>query len=93
MLERPEWQDELARIRQRARELRTEVKRQSKEPQWDLVRNQIIKPMVDLHRRLGEELALLQSDEALVPIDRDPVPQRYSELVRSYYENLAGGEK
>ncbi len=92
MLERPEWQDELARIRQRARELRTEVKRQSKEPQWDLVRNQIIKPMVDLHRRLGEELALLQSDEALVPIDRDPVPQRYSELVRSYYEKLAGRE-
>ena len=92
MLERPEWQEELARIRQRARELRTEVKRHSKEPQWDVVRNQIIKPMVDLHRRLGEELALLQSDEALVPIDRDPVPPRYSELVRSYYENLAGGE-
>ena len=28
------------------------------------------------------------SREALVPIDRDPVPNRYSDLVRRYYEEL-----
>ncbi|MBN1845936.1 MAG: hypothetical protein JW810_09650 [Sedimentisphaerales bacterium] len=91
MLDRPEWQGELARIRQNARQVRTDLQRHGKQPQWDLLRDQIIDPLVDLHRRLGEELALLESDDRLVPIDRDPVPQRYSELVRSYYERLAGG--
>jgi hypothetical protein len=27
-----------------------------------------------------------------VPIDRDPVPTRYSELVRRYYEELGKSE-
>ena len=33
-----------------------------------------------------------ESKEALVPIDRDPVPVRYSELVRRYYEELGKSE-
>ena len=34
------------------------------------------------------EKALVVPEEALVPLDRDPVPNRYSELVRKYYEEL-----
>jgi hypothetical protein len=45
-----------------------------------------------LRNRIGEELAKLQSAEAMVPIDRDPVPGRFTELVRRYYENLGGDE-
>ena len=37
---------------------------------------------------LDEELAKRDNREAMVPIDRDPVPGRFSELVRKYYENL-----
>lgn len=45
-------------------------------------------PLTELRHRVTERLAQLQSDETLVPIDRDPVPDRFAEVVRSYFENL-----
>ena len=68
------------------------MKRHSKEPQWDLVKMEIAGPLVELRSRISEELARRESKEALVPIDRDPVPTRYSELVRRYYEQLGKSE-
>jgi len=90
MLEEPDLRNEAARVRDRARSMRVEFKRHGNEPQWDLVTMQITKPLNALRQRIAEELARLESDEALVPIDRDPVPSRYTELVRKYYENLGG---
>jgi len=29
---------------------------------------------------------------AIVPIDKDPVPQQFTEQVRRYYENLGSSE-
>ena len=49
-------------------------------------------PLVELRTRINEELARRESKEALVPIDRDPVPTRYTELVRRYYEQLGKSE-
>jgi hypothetical protein len=53
---------------------------------------EIAGPLVELRTRVSEELARRESKEALVPIDRDPVPTRYSELVRRYYEELGKSE-
>jgi len=92
MLDVPELRAEAARIRDRARNARQDLKRHSKEPQWDLVKMEIAGPLVELRSRIGEELARRESKEALVPIDRDPVPTRYSELVRRYYEELGKSE-
>jgi hypothetical protein len=92
MLDVPELRAEAARIRDRARNVRVELKRHSKEPQWDLVQMEIAGPLVELRARISEELARRESKEALVPIDRDPVPTRYSELVRRYYEELGRSE-
>ena len=36
------------------------------------------------HMKLSRRAA----DDPMVPLDRDPVPGRYSELVRRYYEEL-----
>ena len=72
--------------------MRAEFKRHGAEPKWDLVEQQITKPLTELRKRLSDELAKLRSDEALVPIDRDPVPERFAELVRKYYENLGSGD-
>jgi hypothetical protein len=47
--------------------------------------------MLELQQRLAEELARRTSSDELVPIDRDPVPDRYAELVREYYERLSAG--
>ena len=92
MLDVPELRAEAGRIRDRARNVRQDLKRHSKEPQWDLVRLEISAPLVELRARVAEELARRESKEALVPIDRDPVPTRYSELVRRYYEELGKSE-
>jgi hypothetical protein len=92
MLDVPELRAEAARIRDRARNARQDLKRHSKEPQWDLVKMEIARPLVELRTRISEELARRESKEALVPIDRDPVPTRYSELVRRYYEQLGKSE-
>ena len=84
---------DVARVRQRAREMRIEMKnRHSEEPQWDLVKSQILTPLVELQNRLSEDIARKQSKDAMVRIDRDPVPDHYSELVRKYYEILGSGE-
>jgi hypothetical protein len=91
MITQREMREEAARIRDRARSIRAEFVRHGKEPQWDLVRRQISNPLTELRKHLSDKLAQLQSDEALVPIDRDPVPKRFAELVRKYYENLGEG--
>jgi hypothetical protein len=90
LLTESDLRNEVARVRDRARAMRAEFTRHGKEPQWDLVNQQIIKPLAELRNRISEELAQLESDKTMVPIDRDPVPSRFAELVRRYYENLGG---
>ena len=53
-----------------------------------LRRLKTLKPLVEVRSRLAEELARRENRDPLVPIDRDPVPNRYTELVRRYYEEL-----
>jgi hypothetical protein len=88
ILPQEDLRNEAAIVRDRARAVRAEFTRHGTEPQWDLVREQITRPLAELRQRVGERLAQLKSDEALVPIDRDPVPGRYAEAVRKYFENL-----
>jgi hypothetical protein len=87
-----ELRSRAARIRDRAKEVRVEVKRNSKNPQWRLVEEMIAVPLRELRRDMQEEL-LRQSAEknALVPIDRDPVPSEFTEAVQKYYESLGSG--
>jgi hypothetical protein len=47
---------------------------------------------MEVRNRINEELARREKD-SLVPIDRDPVPQQFSELVRQYYEKLGSGQE
>ena len=86
-----ELRAEAARIRERARSMRAELRRHSAPPNWDLVRLQLTTPLVQLRNRLAEELLKRTAREAAVPIDRDPVPPRYVEPVRRYYQQLGSG--
>ncbi len=92
MVDSPELRNRLAQVRDRARGMRAEFKRHSKEPQWALVRAEIAGPLAEVRSRINEELARRSSNDSLVPIDRDPVPNKYSELVRRYYEKLGSSE-
>jgi hypothetical protein len=92
MIDVPELRNEVARVRERARAMRAEYKRHSKNPQWPLVQSQISGPLVEVRDRVAEELARREKSDSLVPIDRDPVPGKYSDLVRRYYEKLGNEE-
>ena len=77
--------------------MRQEFRRSGAKPDWAVVRLEIMKPLVEVRQHIADELARREPRDQLVPIDRDPVPARFSELVRRYYEDLgkagAGGRK
>jgi hypothetical protein len=88
MIDQQDLKNEVAAARDRAGTMRRDFKRDRKKPDWAVVQLQVMKPLLEVRDRITDELARRQSREALVPIDRDPVPNRYSDLVRRYYEEL-----
>ncbi len=92
MVDRPALRNQIAQARDRARAARAEYKRHSKEPRWDLVQMQILGPLIEVRDRVADELSRRDSNESLAPIDRDPVPGKYGDLVRRYYETLGGSQ-
>lgn len=92
MVDDPELRAEAARIRDQARSIRAEMKRHSLTPNWKLVRVSVAEPLAELANRVADELVRRNSKEAIVPLDRDPVPPKYSEKTRRYYERLGSGQ-
>ena len=90
VIEIPELRNQVSEVRQSARDIRRENKENGKPPKWDFVDMQILRPMTEINKRLEEELSLRQPKRELVPVDHEPVPAQYSELVRRYYERLGG---
>lgn len=88
LVEYPELRSLLGNARERARQMRQEFRRDLKKPDWAVVRLQIVRPLVEVRDQIAEELARREPRDQLVPVDRDPVPARFSELVRRYYEEL-----
>ena len=88
MVDQPDLRSSLATAREQARLMRLEYRRDLKKPDWADVQLKVVRPLVEVRDRIREELARRTPEETLVPIDRDPVPTRYSELVRRYYEDL-----
>jgi hypothetical protein len=92
MVDNPELRAEAARIREQARSIRAEMKRHSSTPNWKLVRVNVAEPLIELSNRVSDELLRRNSKQAIVPLDRDPVPPKYSEKTRRYYEQLGNGK-
>ena len=89
----PELRAEAGRIRQAARSMRVDYKRHAKEPEWPLVRRLIAEPLNQLREKVQEELLRLSAERnALIPIDRDPVPSVYQQQQDRYYENIGSGK-
>ncbi len=82
---------EAARVREAAREFRMEYKRHSKEPQWDLVKKMVSDPLKELQRKVQEEFVRKTAKQnELVPLDRDPVPDKFRSSLDRYFERLGG---
>ncbi len=88
VLQNPQLRNDVARIRENARSMRMEYKRTGAAPNWDSLNSDVIKPMRIVQQRVAEELARYGGKDAVVPVDRDPVPQKYTDLVSRYYERL-----
>ena len=92
MLDNEELQEDAARVRDRAREMRRDFNRTGKGPEWGLMEEELMKPLMELKERLDDEVAKREKPDSRVPLDRDPVPGPFEELVREYYERLGSGE-
>lgn len=89
LVDNPEYRLAVAQAGERARQFRRENRQDElKKPDWTVVKLQILDPLVQVRQRVAEDLARKESKETLAPIDRDPVPNRFAETVRRYYENL-----
>jgi hypothetical protein len=88
----PRMRAQAARVRDRARALRGEYKRHAQVPNRQLVEQQLMAPLLELRAQVAEELRRAEPDGKAVPLDRDPVPPRFDEAVRKYYESLAKGK-
>jgi hypothetical protein len=87
-----ELRNRLATVRERVAGFRAEYRLRGRKPPAETVRSQVLQPMTEIRIELQEDLARLENARSLVPLDHDPVPDNYSELVRKYYERLGGGQ-
>lgn len=87
-LDDPQLRSRVASARETARLVRLGARQGRQKPDWAQVRLKVLAPLVEVQQQIREELRRRNPGDTLVPIDRDPVPSRYAESVRRYYENL-----
>ncbi len=91
MMPEEDLRNDIAKILDNARRMRIDFKRDNAPPGAPAIRQKIVDPLVELRARVSEELAKLNKENPLAPIDRDPVPGEFRDLVKKYYEELGGG--
>ena len=92
VLDSPDLRNQLATVRDRAAGFRAAYRNGRQLPSADAVRQQILMPLAQVRVWVREELSRQENANSLVPLDRDPVPENYSELVRQYYEKLGSAQ-
>jgi predicted RNA binding protein with dsRBD fold (UPF0201 family) len=91
MLQQQDLRDDARRVADNARQMRIDFSRDNQAPQAGAIDQRITEPLVELRQRISEEIAKLNKENPLAPIDRDPVPSEFRDLVRRYYEQLGAG--
>jgi hypothetical protein len=92
LLNNPELRNEAAKVLDRARELRINLKRSNEAPQVAVLNTRITQPLIELRDRVVEELSKKDAGKNLAPVDRDPVPAEFRDLVKRYYKELGAGK-
>lgn len=92
LLNNPELRNEAAKVLDRARELRIDLKRSNEAPQVAVLNQRITQPLIELRDRVAEELSKKDAGKNLAPVDRDPVPAEFRDLVKRYYKELGAGK-
>lgn len=92
LLADPELANEAAKVADDARALKLDHSRNNEAPQAATLQARITMPLLELRNRVLEELARKGAQNPNVPIDRDPVPPAFRDLVRRYYTELGEGD-
>lgn len=92
LLNQPELRNEAAKVLDNARSLRIDLKRSNEAPQVANLNTRITQPLMELRDRVVEELSKKDAGKNLAPVDRDPVPAEFRELVKRYYQELGAGK-
>lgn len=92
LLNNPELRNEAAKVQDRARSMRIELKRSNEAPQVANLNTRITQPLMELRDRVVEELSKKDAGKNLAPVDRDPVPAEFRDLVKRYYQELGAGK-
>ncbi len=85
----PEIRNQLATVRERVGVFRRFYRQSGRPPSKDELQAKALAPLTLARDWVAQELARAQNERSLVPLDRDPAPDKYSEMVRKYYENLS----
>ena len=92
VLDPADLRNQLATVRDRLAGYRAAYRDRQEIPRPDEVRTQLLMPLEQVRVWVQEELARQENAGSLVPLDRDPVPDNYSDLVRKYYEKLGSAQ-
>jgi hypothetical protein len=92
VLDPADLRNQLATLRDRVAALRGNYRERGERPDAAAVRQQILMPLEQVRVWVREELARQENASSLVPLDRDPVPENYSAIVRQYYEKLGSAQ-
>jgi hypothetical protein len=92
VLDSPDLRNQLVTVRDRLGAFRAEYRNSRRAPSPETIREQLVLPLSQVQVWVQEELARQENSGSLVPLDRDPVPENYSELVRKYYEKLGSAQ-
>ena len=84
----PELRNQLATVRERVGAYRRYFRQDGRVPSNEELQSKVLAPLTLAQDWVRQELSRAQNDRSLVPLDRDPVPDKFSELVRQYYEKL-----
>ncbi len=84
--------ERLTQIRERIEEMRSEYRRYSVPPKYDLFLEYISNPLVNTTRQLEEEIQKLLSEKEFVLTSEGDVPSNYQEQVADYFKALSEAE-
>jgi len=80
--------NQLATVRERVGGYRRDFRQDGRTPPKEELQTKVLAPLTLARNWVGQELSRAQNDGSLVPLDRDPVQDKYADLVRQYYEKL-----
>jgi hypothetical protein len=88
----PDVRNQLATVREQVGVYRRSYRENGRGPSQEELQNKVLAPLALARNWVGQELSRAQNDHSLVPLDHDPVQEKYSEMVRKYYEKLGSSQ-